>query len=458
MRHRRAGGKAHLEHPSHELEAVGEELERHAHADAPEHACGLRAALFGSDENLGTGHPLGVGKAAVLPLDQEAAKRDHGEDADQPAAHGEERDLEPLRIQTPDEEGRNGEQHAGGDRGTRGADRLRHVRFEDAVLKSERLEYPEGHDREHGHRDRRADRQTGLQAEIRIGRAEDHPEDYAGGDRLERELRKRLAGRQRDEFLTLFKGVRCGRQLPAAHMHSCHSVGSALNGVDSGAEGTRPCPRVNNRSLRGIRPSRPQRQAAHELRESVRVAPGGRPRENAPVVLFDGWCPLCVGAVRFLIRKDRAALFRFAPLESAPARTLLETCQADPEDRLAARTGTTVALVDRGRLYVRSDAALRIAARLPLPWRSLVLLRVVPRGLRDRAYGRSPAAGTRCGEGSTPVMSRRRTIATGSSDLRAGARPVMRSDDPFRSFHRLRRSTPGSDRRAAAARRRPGYR
>jgi predicted DCC family thiol-disulfide oxidoreductase YuxK len=103
-------------------------------------------------------------------------------------------------------------------------------------------------------------------------------------------------------------------------------------------------------------------------------------------VLFDGWCPLCVRAVRFLIRTDRKALFLLASLESEPARGLLDTCQADPEDRLAARTGATVALVDRGRLYVRSDAALRIAARLPFPWRFLVLLRVVPRGLRDRAY------------------------------------------------------------------------
>lgn len=104
------------------------------------------------------------------------------------------------------------------------------------------------------------------------------------------------------------------------------------------------------------------------------------------MVLFDGWCPLCVGFVRFLIRADGEARLRFASLESEPALGLLDACQSEIEDLRAARRGDTIALVDRGRLYVRSDAALRIAARLPLPWRALVLFRIVPRGLRDRAY------------------------------------------------------------------------
>jgi predicted DCC family thiol-disulfide oxidoreductase YuxK len=122
------------------------------------------------------------------------------------------------------------------------------------------------------------------------------------------------------------------------------------------------------------------------MRPGAGATPIQRPAEDNPVVLYDGWCPLCVGTVRFLVRADRAGLFRFASLESAPACRLLETCRSDPDDLDAARTASTVALVDRGRLFVMSDAALRIAARLPLPWSSLVVLRVVPRALRDRAY------------------------------------------------------------------------
>lgn len=110
-------------------------------------------------------------------------------------------------------------------------------------------------------------------------------------------------------------------------------------------------------------------------------------KAQGPVVLFDGWCPLCVGAVRFLLQRDREARFMFASLDSPAARKLLDSCEATPEVLESVRTGSTVALVRRGRLYIRSDAALHIARDLPLPWSSMTLLRVVPRFLRDRVYG-----------------------------------------------------------------------
>ena len=105
-----------------------------------------------------------------------------------------------------------------------------------------------------------------------------------------------------------------------------------------------------------------------------------------PVVLFDGQCPFCVGATRFLLEKDRDHRFRFAPLDSAAAQNLLDRCEADPNALAEVRSGSTVALILRDRLHTRSDAALQIAARLPFPWRVFSGLRVVPRVLRDRAY------------------------------------------------------------------------
>ncbi|MGB5302933.1 MAG: DCC1-like thiol-disulfide oxidoreductase family protein [Gemmatimonadota bacterium] len=109
-------------------------------------------------------------------------------------------------------------------------------------------------------------------------------------------------------------------------------------------------------------------------------------KSGDPVVLFDGWCPLCVGAVRFVLRADRRARFSFASLDSPAAKELLDTCEAEPAVLESARAGSTVALVRRGKLYVRSDAALRIVGDLPLPWRAMRLLRVVPRFLRDGVY------------------------------------------------------------------------
>jgi len=116
-----------------------------------------------------------------------------------------------------------------------------------------------------------------------------------------------------------------------------------------------------------------------------RAAPGPSlpvdPREH-PIVLFDGVCHLCEGAVRFAIRRDPGARLRFAPLQSPLGRALLARHGLDP-DALDA-----VVLVDGDGAHQRSTAALRIAAGLRAPWRWLAPpLLLVPRGLRDAVYG-----------------------------------------------------------------------
>jgi predicted DCC family thiol-disulfide oxidoreductase YuxK len=102
--------------------------------------------------------------------------------------------------------------------------------------------------------------------------------------------------------------------------------------------------------------------------------------EDHPVLLFDGVCDLCNGVVRFLIERDEAATLRFAPLQSDVARELLAGRDPDPDDL------ETVVLVEDGRCFTKSGAALRVARHLGLPYRLLSSLRFVPRGLRDRVY------------------------------------------------------------------------
>lgn len=98
------------------------------------------------------------------------------------------------------------------------------------------------------------------------------------------------------------------------------------------------------------------------------------------VVLFDGLCNLCNASVRFVIARDPAAHFRFAALESQAARRLLaKSGVADP-------LPDSVALIEHGRLYTRSAAALRIARRLRFPWPLMFALIIVPRPLRDAVY------------------------------------------------------------------------
>ena len=103
-------------------------------------------------------------------------------------------------------------------------------------------------------------------------------------------------------------------------------------------------------------------------------------REDGPIVLFDGVCNLCHAAVRFILARDPGGRFRFAPLESETGRNL------SADGIREGRSTDSVILVEDGATYVRSEAAIRIAARLSLPWRALVVLRVVPRPMLDGAY------------------------------------------------------------------------
>jgi predicted DCC family thiol-disulfide oxidoreductase YuxK len=95
-----------------------------------------------------------------------------------------------------------------------------------------------------------------------------------------------------------------------------------------------------------------------------------------PVVLFDGVCNLCNGAVRFILARDPHGRFRFASLQSEAARRLLGG------DHAAA----SIILLEAGRTYTRSAAALRIARELRFPWPLIYAFIAVPRPLRDLVY------------------------------------------------------------------------
>jgi len=98
------------------------------------------------------------------------------------------------------------------------------------------------------------------------------------------------------------------------------------------------------------------------------------------VILFDGVCNLCNGAVQFVIARDPSARFHFAALQSDAAQRMLReryTLQTLPD---------SIVLLDEGGVFTRSDAALRVARGLRFPWPLAYGLIVVPRPLRDWVY------------------------------------------------------------------------
>jgi predicted DCC family thiol-disulfide oxidoreductase YuxK len=102
--------------------------------------------------------------------------------------------------------------------------------------------------------------------------------------------------------------------------------------------------------------------------------------DTHPILLFDGVCKLCHGAVRFVLDHDRDVHFRFAPLQSGVGRALLERFHLDPSAL------DSIVLIDAAGAHARSDAALHSARALGAPWSWLWLLIAIPRPLRDAAY------------------------------------------------------------------------
>jgi len=98
--------------------------------------------------------------------------------------------------------------------------------------------------------------------------------------------------------------------------------------------------------------------------------------QDRPVILFDGVCNLCTGSVQFVIERDARKQFRFASLQSPIAEKLLGR-----RDDLE-----SMVLVQDGKTYRKSTAALLIAKRLDGLWPALSVFLVVPRFLRDAVY------------------------------------------------------------------------
>jgi predicted DCC family thiol-disulfide oxidoreductase YuxK len=106
-----------------------------------------------------------------------------------------------------------------------------------------------------------------------------------------------------------------------------------------------------------------------------------RPRR---IVLFDGVCVFCDGAVRWVMERDPQGLFHYATLQGELAAELRARHAEIPEDL------ETIVMVeqypDEERVYRDSEAIFRVLSLLDSPWRHLALLRVLPERLKDFGY------------------------------------------------------------------------
>lgn len=101
---------------------------------------------------------------------------------------------------------------------------------------------------------------------------------------------------------------------------------------------------------------------------------------NYKIVLFDGVCNLCNGAVTFIIKRDSKNVFKFATLQEDPGQELIKKYGIN-----ILKTDSII-LIENGKAYVKSTAALRIARSLNGVYPLLFGFMIVPNFMRNWVY------------------------------------------------------------------------
>ena len=97
------------------------------------------------------------------------------------------------------------------------------------------------------------------------------------------------------------------------------------------------------------------------------------------IVLFDGICNFCNGAVNWIIARDTQAKFKFAPLQS------------EFGEQMRSKFGIgedvdSIILIEDDRAYLHSSAALRVARGLGGVWSLGYAAVIIPKPIRDWFY------------------------------------------------------------------------
>jgi predicted DCC family thiol-disulfide oxidoreductase YuxK len=97
------------------------------------------------------------------------------------------------------------------------------------------------------------------------------------------------------------------------------------------------------------------------------------------IIFFDGFCALCNGSVKWIINRDKNKVFKYAHLQGETAKKqLLMTFDLNYP--------SSIVLLDRDKIYTKTDATIRIAKELPAPWSGLALFWIIPRPIRNGVY------------------------------------------------------------------------
>ena len=98
------------------------------------------------------------------------------------------------------------------------------------------------------------------------------------------------------------------------------------------------------------------------------------------IIVFDGVCNFCNVSVDFVIARDPQKKYKFGTLQSDAGQAILRKCHLNTQDF------ETFLYIEKGHVFTRSTAALKVVRGLTGLWPMLYVFMVIPCALRDGVY------------------------------------------------------------------------
>ncbi len=105
------------------------------------------------------------------------------------------------------------------------------------------------------------------------------------------------------------------------------------------------------------------------------------PDSEQPILFFDGLCNLCNQFVQAVIKHDKQGVFRFSSLQSSAGQQVQEHILKE-----SGAVPDSLVLLYKGRIYIKSAAALKTASLLKGVYTVLTIGYILPRPIRDAIY------------------------------------------------------------------------
>jgi len=102
-------------------------------------------------------------------------------------------------------------------------------------------------------------------------------------------------------------------------------------------------------------------------------------QDNNAIVFYDGSCGLCHKSIQFILKRESSDVLRFSTLDSQKANQVIPLSLKD-EDL------DSIVLIQKGKMYTESTAALKITAYLKGAWPLMQFFFIVPKPIRDSIY------------------------------------------------------------------------